>query len=184
MMKTENRTCARCGKATAPADGGVEVFSGRFVCFDCLKNEYVIDCDPDPKRKTTEEGVPAEVRDLRRQCVFTIAGKTEFPTRDTRMGEFRDEWDRLTRSVKGWDASCDRWDFYGNFEISVLDEDLWEFYGVMKRHGMTVTDVQCNWRSAPASLRERIVRAAGEAVEYRSRPYDGKIMFDYAWDTI
>lgn len=129
------------------------------------------------------EQIP-NARELRKDCVFTISGKTEFPTMDTRMGEFRDEWDELTKAVKGWNPACDRWDIFGNFEISVPDEDLWDLYGAVKRHGITISDVQCNWRSATGTCREDIIDMANEAVRWRSSPSDGRITFDYLWDRI
>ena len=172
-MKAEKKICARCGRQVLPVFGGVDPSSGVFVCYDCLEKECT--ADPDDEK----------IRDLRRECVFTITGTTEFPTRDTRMGEFRDEWDELTKAIKGWNASCDRWDFYGNFEISVLDEGLWDFYGAIMRHGVTISDVQCNWKSASGVCREAIIRLANTAVEYRSKPLSGgKTMFDRVWNAI
>ena len=171
-METKNRICAGCGKSKDPVYGGLEESSGRFLCYDCLKKEYGTDDD--------DEWIKA----LREECVFTISGKTEFPTRDTRMGEFRDEWNRLTSVIKGWSPSCDRWDFYGNFEISVPDEGLWDFYGAILRHGVTISDVQCNWKSAHGKHREEIIRVANMAVEFRSRPNDGMQAFDRAWNAI
>lgn len=172
-MKAEMKICARCGRQVTPVFGGVDPSSGMYMCHDCLKKEYTAVPDEDA------------VRDLRRECVFTITGTTEFPTRDTRMGEFRDEWDALTRSVKGWNPACDRWDFYGNFEISVLDEGLWDFYGAIMRHGVTISNIQCNWKSATGTRREDIIRMANTAVEYRSKPLSGgKTMFDRAWNAI
>lgn len=169
-MKAEKKTCAICGLSKDPVYGGLEDSGGRFLCHDCITKEYSKD--------------DAEVRDLRRECVFTITGTTEFPTRDTRMGEFRDEWDELTKAIKGWNASCDRWDFYGNFEISVLDEGLWDFYGAIMRHGVTVSDVQCNWRPAHGKHREEIIRLANMAVEFRTWSKDRMQAFDRAWNAI
>lgn len=172
-MKAEMKKCNMCGRQVPPVFGGVDPSSGVFTCHDCMEKERTADPDKDA------------VRDLRRECVFTITGKTEFPTRYTPMGEFRDEWNRLTHVIKGWNASCDRWDFYGNFEISVLDEGLWDFYGAIMRHGVTISDVQCNWRYAPKARREDIIRLANTAVEYRSKPLSGgRTMFDRAWNAI
>ena len=174
-MKAEMKICAICGRQTPPVFGGVDPSSDMFLCQRCMEKEYAKGSDPNEDA----------VRDLRRECVFTITGTTEFPTRDTRMGEFRDEWDELTKAIKGWNASCDRWDIYGNFEISVLDEGLWDFYGAIMRHGVTISDVQCNWRYAPKARREDIIRLANTAVEYRSKPLSGgRTMFDRAWNAI
>ena len=187
-METKNRICAMCGRPKAPMDGGLESDSGKFVCFDCLRKEYVVDCEPSPETEGSD-CYPArsggKVRDLRRQCVFTIRGTTRFPGRDSTVGAFLDEQDRMARTVKGWDPSCDHWDVKGDFEVSVLDEDLWNFYGILRRHGLKeIREVLCDWRPPSEDRRAYINRLAEDSLEYRTQFREGAISFDMAWNAI